>query len=848
MATTSKQFSASLTFTETEFRAPVKTNLNETKCGAVLPSTTGYCLYPTLIENESQLISNFGYPTDYNYKYWYDCSGFLKNGSSLNLIRPMIDGSENAGIEFTITGEPSATSGLTGGTDMYNPEVALNRLDNFLPAEGKAIQLFNRYVCQNDDLAVAVISNSSAYSSPLFNDFKLVSGLSYYYKKDADFINDTAVKYDVEYVLDHSSTFASDYYGHVYNTYTDFLKATALSAPDATTNAGKCWIDTTSTILGRYTATVTGTIVAGELYRIVDGTTSVILKGNATADGFLEVKSDANFDYTKWVTANPATLLNLNGTPTDLTAKDFVKHSNVYLSVDLDGAGVYEWIDLDLYILPSIVTIDSTPGKVYVFQKQATALTITGTNAGTYTYYDLKLATGVLPVLADSNPWHLIIDGNNYNIDQDGKFYTCTTGVIALLGVSDPKLKPTGYNMVYTKDGNGIKVLSKIVAKYLEDSLYLTDGSIVTGKDVLAPVPNFSKNELAVLVFKKSFVSGKFDLVESFIGNYNYNAKNSSGGSAYIEKLINQNSQFLYCNVQDGLDMTEVGGINTKNSSITSLMIIDGSTATYDRVINRRNGDTGTEEYLSAVDLRTAVDEFSIRGNTLVNLLIGYDNGLMSGYMDDMSEIAKESGTALAVISYDSGDYAGQKASVISAAIIDALGNKRQDTTSGMLTSFNDYTFVISTSKLLYDKYNDKDRWMGLAGDIAGKMAANDAVNGSWYAVAGTDRGFINNYKKLLWSPSSVDQNELSRNGLNCIINDKELGYAYMFEFLTNTTENKITAEANIRRLVITLKDYLRTTLKGTFFSFNDAIERSAVLYKITDTFLSVPFLLNTVP
>jgi phage tail sheath protein FI len=238
--------------------------------------------------------------------------------------------------------------------------------------------------------------------------------------------------------------------------------------------------------------------------------------------------------------------------------------------------------------------------------------------------------------------------------------------------------------------------------------------------------------------------------------------------------------------------------------------------------------------------MRTAADEFSIRGNTIVNLLIGYDNGLNSGYLDDMSEIAKESGMSLAVISYDSGDLAGMKATNIRTGIIDGLGNKRTDTTSGALTSFNDYTYVVATSKLMYDKYNDKDRWMSVAGDVAGYMAANDSVNGSWFPVAGIDRGIVSNYKRLLWSPSSVDQNELSRNGLNSIVKDKELGYAYIFEYITNTTENKMTAEANIRRLLITLKDYLRTTLKGSFFSFNDAIERNAVLYKITDTFLNI--------
>jgi hypothetical protein len=283
--------------------------------------------------------------------------------------------------------------------------------------------------------------------------------------------------------------------------------------------------------------------------------------------------------------------------------------------------------------------------------------------------------------------------------------------------------------------------------------------------------------------------------------------------------------------------LTAVGENNTKDSSIVNCMILDTSDNEYDRVINKRLSEADSDNKLSAMDLRDASDEFSIRGNTYVNLLISYDNGLNSGYLDDMSEIAKESGTSLAIVTYDNGDVAGKKSNIVRTAMIDNLGNKRQDTTSGALTSFNDYTFVVPCSKLFYDKYNDKDRWMSMAGDIAGYMASNDSVNGSWYPVAGVIRGMVNNYKRLLWSPSAVDQNELSRNGLNSIINDKELGYAYIFDYITNTTDNKITAEANVRRLLLTLKDYLRSTLKGTFFSFNDAIERNAVLSKIGDTF-----------
>jgi hypothetical protein len=842
-----KQFSANIEFTEREFRAPVKTTLNETKTGAVLPATTGQCLTPIVIENETQLISNFGYPNDYNYKYWFDCSGYLKQGSNLTVVRPLIEGSENAGLSVDTNGVVTNTIKKDG---LYNEDVAMNTLENSGATTG-SIEFYNRYVTKTNDLAIAVISSTSAYNAPLFDDTKLVSGLSYYFKKPVNYINSTATKYDIESLLNRSSLFASNFYAHIYQGNNFVVDGAEPDAPDATTNANKVWIDSDITerfVVGsthdnnlvagtKYAMTVTPTVGAAVTIPVIalaNTLTNTTRLNSLADDSAVPVTGISTIVFKD---STNSTVVTISASPT------LTKKTNAAISL-VGTDGTYDWTALDLFISHAYFTIDAA---YYRIQKTESTF---GTGANLKYCYDFTLDTGKFPELsgATGNDWHLIIDGNDYNIDVDGKLYNydASTNALTMYGWDSTYKKPAGgYKMVYTKDANGAKVLSKIVPKYLVDGFYKNDGSLVTGKEVVAPTPNFSKNELAVLVFKKEFNSGLYDLVESHVGNYSYDAKNSAGASSYIETVINKNSSYIYCNADSAPDFTTVAGINTVDSGIVDCMIRDtteiaGKSVDYSRVVNLRNGDLITDPYLSATDMRTAADEFSVRGNTNAQILIGYDNGLISGYYDDMPEIAKESGMSLAIVSYDSGSLAGQKSSSILTGVIDAIGNKRQDTTSGMLTAFNDCTFVIGTSKLLFDRYNNKDRWLGFAGDFAGKMTANDTVNGSWFAVAGTERGIVSNYKRLLWSPSQTDQNELSRNGIDFIVNDKELGYAYLFEYITNTTENKMTAEANIRRLLITLKDYMRTTLKGTFFSFNDAIERNAILYKITDTFENI--------
>lgn len=59
---------------------------------------------------------------------------------------------------------------------------------------------------------------------------------------------------------------------------------------------------------------------------------------------------------------------------------------------------------------------------------------------------------------------------------------------------------------------------------------------------------------------------------------------------------------------------------------------------------------------------------------------------------------------------------------------------------------------------------------ISLASDVAGCFARTDSITNPWYSPAGTRRGRILNIVKLIFNPSSTDQDRLYSTGVNSVI------------------------------------------------------------------------------
>lgn len=382
-----------------------------------------------------------------------------------------------------------------------------------------------------------------------------------------------------------------------------------------------------------------------------------------------------------------------------------------------------------------------------------------------------------------------------------------------------PDISITAKDEILIKKDSNVMITNSVV-RYMTAEMYDSNYNPLTFSNVLAKKPDFTKNEIGVLVFKRN-LDGYFEVVENFTNSLDADSKSTNGTSNYIDININKYSKYIYCKS----NICALTDVSTNAYSVNNLVITDKTEIDYSNITS----------YSTLYDVANSI--FGTNGYVQPELLIGYDCGdqtLYSGYLNGMSLIANSTEMSLAIIS-PTRSTVGVSDEIIHQEMIDSLGNKRSDTSFGGLTEFNSYTFVAGTMKKFYDKYNDKFRWVSVAGDIAGQMTRNDKMYGTQSALSGYNRGQFTNFSKMLFN--STNQDELSYNAINAIVYDRDENKYFLMDYLTNTTLDEITKEANIRRMVIRIKHLLRKELRNAYFEFNDATQRAITIFKIDGIF-----------
>ena len=141
------------------------------------------------------------------------------------------------------------------------------------------------------------------------------------------------------------------------------------------------------------------------------------------------------------------------------------------------------------------------------------------------------------------------------------------------------------------------------------------------------------------------------------------------------------------------------------------------------------------------------------------------------------------------------------------------------------LTS-SSYGFADSSSLYVYDRYNDKYRWIAAAGSMAGLTANADLVADAWFSPAGFTRGNVRNVTKLAWNPNQADRDALYKTGVNPVVTFPGQGTVL---FGDKTLQSKPSAfdRINVRRLFIVLEKAVSIASKASLFEFNDEFTRA---------------------
>lgn len=285
----------------------------------------------------------------------------------------------------------------------------------------------------------------------------------------------------------------------------------------------------------------------------------------------------------------------------------------------------------------------------------------------------------------------------------------------------------------------------------------------------------------------------KFEFVSTTAGTKYYN-----GTSAYVNDVVNNGSAWLWI----GKTSLMVGGTD----GITLAGGADGS------AITAGNRATGWDLLADSENIDVA---FAIVG--------GADTTAATAVITNIAEVRKD------CVAFVSPQEADVVAVTPSAALV-AVKNTRTSLGS------SSYAFMDSAYKLMYDRYNDVNRWVPLNGDTAGLAAKATNENDAWWSPAGYERGRFKNCIKLSYVQSESIRDELYKVGINPCINVKNQG-PMLFGDKTLLSVPSAFDRIGVRRLFIVLEKSIATAAKYQLFNFNDAITR-AKFVNMVDPFL----------
>lgn len=299
------------------------------------------------------------------------------------------------------------------------------------------------------------------------------------------------------------------------------------------------------------------------------------------------------------------------------------------------------------------------------------------------------------------------------------------------------------------------------------------------------------------------------DEIESFIVNLNKDGKDTNNKSTFVETVINRQSNFVYVKIDSSLE------------NITDLpdQLYDDQSPPQITPIELNYGQNGFGTPL----LDDAYNLFDNKEEIDVDIIIGNE-------VDDArSQINLANFRKDCIAFYgapnSNDEQVGKKSTVAVQNVIDWRKG----------SSFNHNTMfqcVQGNYKYQYDRFNDKNRWINLAGDIQGLRAQTNTTNQSWWASAGLDRGQIKNVLKLAFVPNQPQRDQLYKASVNPVTTFPGLG-TVMWGQKTLQTKPSSFDRVNVRGLFNTIERALSVMSRYQVFEFNDEFTRNRIVQMI---------------
>jgi len=273
--------------------------------------------------------------------------------------------------------------------------------------------------------------------------------------------------------------------------------------------------------------------------------------------------------------------------------------------------------------------------------------------------------------------------------------------------------------------------------------------------------------------------------------------QNSEGVSSYLFDRINNESNWIFANdnassvLQDSPTVHKLftlgGGVDESPSSFTAT---EKATA-YDTAFGN-NKDTES-----------------------IGLLISTD--MTASNANKVIELAEKRKDCVAFVSPEVDDTANVGTTAAQLTNVKSFAKDVKNSSFGVLDS---------TSVYVYDKHNDRFRYIPANGHIAGLCARTEQNLDAWISPAGFSKGQLTGVTKLAFNPNQAQRDELYKHHANPIVSFPGQG-TVLFGDKTLKRDPSAFDRINVRRLMNTLQTSVEAAAKTQLFEFNDEFTRA---------------------
>jgi len=307
--------------------------------------------------------------------------------------------------------------------------------------------------------------------------------------------------------------------------------------------------------------------------------------------------------------------------------------------------------------------------------------------------------------------------------------------------------------------------------------------------------------------------------------------KSPEGASTYYKDIINAESQQIFhgAALTGTFEPSSAGGGKTIGVASTTLssgdkfLLVGG---------NETDLSGGTDDYVyTAGEVNAGYDLFLDTEETEVDFVLM--GGSMGSESDTKSKaqkvvaIASGRKDAVAFVSPHKGNQVGSGGSALSAA-------QQKTNTINFMNGITSSSFAVLDGgyKYMYDRFNDKYRYVACNGDIAGLCVNTSTTNADWISPAGMARGGVRNVVKLAYNPNKADRDELYQARINPIVSFPGTG-AVLFGDKTALASPSAFDRINVRRLFLNIEKRVEALGKAVLFELNDEVTRGGFLSTI---------------